>query len=214
MVDQHTEVTLGHNYDGIEEFDNRLPNWWLFTLYGAIVFAVGYWLFYQTFGIGYSQNQAWNREVELAAQAQIEREMGKEVTDASLLLMTKVPAQVDAGAKIFQQKCVQCHRADQGGDIGPNLTDDYWIHGPDPIQLYNTAMNGVQDKGMPSWKDQLGPVRVRQVVAFVITRKGANVAGGKAPQGKSTAEWEKENAAAPAPTAPEKLKEAAVEKPK
>jgi cytochrome c oxidase cbb3-type subunit III len=197
MVDHDSNVTLGHNYDGIEEYDNRLPNWWLFTLYGAIVFSVGYWLFYETFSIGYTQDQAWNREVELAAEAQMQRELGKEVSDDSLLLMTRVPAQVDAGAKIFQQKCVQCHRADQGGDIGPNLTDDYWLHGPQPLQIYNTVMNGVLDKGMQSWKDQLGPVRVRQVVAFVLTRKGLNVPGGKAPQGKAGTEWAKEAAAAP-----------------
>ena len=206
MADDYSDVILEHTHDGIEEYDNRLPNWWLFTLYGAVVFAIGYWLFYQTFGIGYTQDQAWNKEIEIAAEAQIAREMGKEVTNDSLLLMTKAPAQVDAGAKIFQQKCVQCHRADQGGDIGPNLTDDYWLHGPDPLQIYTTVMNGVQDKGMQSWKDQLGPVRVRQVVSFVLTRKNQNVPGGKAPQGKLSAEWEKEKAAAAPPPAPAKPK--------
>lgn len=196
MSDHRADVPLAHDYDGIQEYDNKLPNWWLFTLYGAIVFSVGYWLFYETFAIGYTQAQAWQREEESAAAAQIEREMGKEVTEESLLLMTKVPAQLDAGAKIFQQKCVQCHGPLGGGDIGPNLTDDFWLHGPAPLQVYNTVMNGVLDKGMQAWKDQLGPVRVRQVVAHVLSRKGLNVPG-KAPQGKSTAEWEKELAAKP-----------------
>ncbi len=204
MVEHDADVTLDHDFDGIQEYDNRLPNWWLFTLYGSVVFSIGYWLFYQTFGVGFTQDQSWNREIEVAAQAQIEREMGKEVTNDSLLLMTKVPAQVDAGAKTFQQKCVQCHGPQAAGDIGPNLTDDFWLHGPDPLQIYNTVMNGVQDKGMQAWKDQLGPVRVRQVVSFVLTRKGLNVPG-KAPQGKPTAEWEKEKAAqAPPPADPKK----------
>ncbi|MCC6409020.1 MAG: c-type cytochrome [Planctomycetes bacterium] len=194
MADQHVDVTLDHSFDGIQEYDNRLPNWWLFTLYGAVVFSVGYWLFYHTFGVGFTQDESYNHEVEVAAQEQLQREMGKEVTAESLLLMTKVTAQTDAGAKIFQQKCVQCHGPQAAGDIGPNLTDDFWIHGPEPLQIYNTVMNGVQDKGMQAWKDQLGPVRVRQVVSFVLTRKGLNVAG-KAPQGKSIAEWDKENAA-------------------
>lgn len=201
MSEQRADVPLDHNYDGIQEYDNRLPNWWLFTLYGSIVFSVGYWLFYETFAVGRTQDQAWQREEELAAQAQIEREMGKEVTEESLVLMTKVPAQVEAGAKIFQQKCVQCHGAMGGGEIGPNLTDDYWIHGPGPLQIYGTVMNGVLDKGMQAWKDQLGPVRVRQVVAHVLTIAGTNVAG-KAPQGKTTAEWEKERASAVPPPAP------------
>lgn len=189
MAEQYDDITLGHSFDGIEEYDNRLPNWWLFTLYGSIVFSVGYWLFYATFGIGYTQDEAWNKEVEIAAQEQIRREMGKEVTEESLLLMTKVPAQVEAGARIFQQKCAQCHRADMGGDIGPNLTDDSWIHGPDALQIHNTVMNGVQEKGMQPWKDQLGPVRVRQVVAYLVTQKGTNVPNGKAAQGKTAAEW-------------------------
>ncbi|MBI5433409.1 MAG: c-type cytochrome [Planctomycetes bacterium] len=194
MADQHVDVTLDHSFDGIQEYDNRLPNWWLFTLYGAVVFSVGYWLFYHTFGVGFTQDESYSHEVEVAAQEQLQREMGKEVTAESLLLMTTVTAQTDVGAKIFQQKCVQCHGPQAAGDIGPNLTDDFWIHGPEPLQIYNTVMNGVQDKGMQAWKDQLGPVRVRQVVSFVLTRKGLNVAG-KAPQGKSIAEWDKENAA-------------------
>ncbi|MCY2959869.1 MAG: c-type cytochrome [Planctomycetota bacterium] len=201
MSEQRADVPLDHDYDGIQEYDNRLPNWWLFTLYGSIVFSVGYWLFYETFAVGRNQTQAWEREEELAAQAQIEREMGKEVTEESLLLMTKVPAQLEAGAKIFQQKCVQCHGPLGAGEIGPNLTDGYWLHGPAPLQIYNTVMNGVLDKGMQAWKDQLGPVRVRQVVAHVLTISGKEVKG-KAPQGRPTAEWEKERAAATPPAAP------------
>lgn len=205
MADQHADITLDHDFDGIQEYDNRLPNWWLFTLYGSIVFSVGYWLFYHTFRVGHTQASSYEREVEAAAAAQIEREMGKEVTDDSINLMTKVPAQLDSGAKIFQQKCTQCHGPQGGGDIGPNLTDEFWLHGPAPTQIYATVMNGVLDKGMQAWKDQLGPVRVRQVVAYVVSRKGLNVPG-KPPQGKPTAEWEAERAknAPPANPAPEK----------
>ena len=200
MSDAHSDVTLDHDFDGIQEYDNRLPNWWLFTLYGSIVFSVGYWLFYHTFGVGHTQDQSYEREVQVAAAAQLEREMGKEVTNESLMLMTQVPAQLDAGMKLFQQKCTQCHKLDGSGDIGPNLTDDFWIHGNSPLQIYGTVMNGVADKGIPTWKDQLGPVRVRQVVAYVLTRRALNLPG-KAPQGKPTAEWDKENAAkAPKPT--------------
>jgi cytochrome c oxidase cbb3-type subunit 3 len=193
MVDQQADVTLGHSYDGIQEYDNRLPNWWLFTLYGSIVFSILYWLFYQTFGIGFTQDESYGHELQVAAEEQLRREMGKEVTDESLLLMTQIPAQVEIGARIFQQKCVQCHGAQGGGDIGPNLTDEFWLHGPAPLQVYGTVLNGVQAKGMQAWKDQLGPVRVRQVVAFLLTRKGANVAG-KPPQGRPTAEWDAERA--------------------
>lgn len=194
MAEQRADVPLDHDFDGIQEYDNRLPNWWLFTLYGAVVFSIGYWLFYHTFTVGWSQDQSYGREVEQAAAAQLEREMGKPVTSDSLLLMTQVSAQLDAGGKTFQQKCAQCHKIDGTGDIGPNLTDEYWLHGPEPLQVYNTVMNGVLDKGMQAWKDQLGPVRVRQVVAYVLTRKHLKLPG-KAPQGKHLDEWAKENAA-------------------
>jgi len=202
MTDRRADVPLGHEYDGIQEFDNRLPNWWLFTLYGSIVFSVGYWLFYETFDIGRTQVESWVHEEQVAAEEQIQREMGQEVTEESLVLLTKVPAQLEAGEKIFQQQCAKCHGAQGGGEIGPNLTDDFWLHGPEPLQMYGTVMNGVLDKGMQAWKDQLGPVRVRQVVGYLLTRQGANVAG-KAPQGRATAEWVKEReagaAAVPAP---------------
>lgn len=202
MTDDRVDVALDHAYDGIREYDNRLPNWWLFTLYGSIVFSVGYWLFYHTFHVGHTQDAAWQREVEIAAAAQLEREMGKEVTDESLLLMTQVPAQIEAGSKLFQQNCAKCHGAALGGELGPNLTDDFWLHGNAPTQIYNTVMNGVLDKGMQAWKDQLGPVRVRQVVSFVLTRKNTNVPG-KAPQGKPSAEWDKERAASQPPKSAE-----------
>ena len=198
MAEVPQDTTLGHNFDGIEEYDNRLPNWWLFTLYGTVVFSFAYWLFYETFGVGRTQEQAYYREVELAAAAQLEREMGKEVTDESLLLMLQVPAQVEEGRKTFVQKCAQCHKADGTGDIGPNFTDDHWLHGPAPLQIYKTVMDGVPDKGMQAWRDQLGPSRVRQVVAYLLTMKGKNLPG-KEPQGRSTAEWEAEAAAAAPP---------------
>ncbi|MBL8862932.1 MAG: c-type cytochrome [Planctomycetes bacterium] len=202
MNDARADVPLGHEYDGIQEYDNRLPNWWLFTLYGSIVFSVGYWLFYHTFGIGHTQDEGLAREERIAAEAQLQREMGKEVTEESLLLMTKVPTQLEAGAKLYQQKCAQCHGAQGGGEIGPNLTDDHWLHGNAPLQIYSTVMNGVVDKGMQAWKDQLGPVRVRQVVAHLMSIQGTNVAG-KAPQGRPSAEWEAERRAREAaPAAP------------
>jgi cytochrome c oxidase cbb3-type subunit 3 len=171
-----------HEFDGIQEFDNRLPNWWLWTLYGAIVFAVGYWLSFHTWKLTPLPHDAYAAEMAAAAEVQLARMADQELTNESLNLMAQVPARTEAGAKVFEQFCVQCHRTDASGDVGPNLTDRYWIHGSSPLEIHHTVTYGVPDKGMVSWLNQLGPSRIQDVVAYVLTLKGGNVPG-KGPQG-------------------------------
>jgi cytochrome c oxidase cbb3-type subunit 3 len=177
------DQVLDHEYDGIREFDNRLPNWWLWTLYGAIVFGVGYWLFFQTWGWGDLSYEAYTEEVARAAEAQLARMEGQELTNETFRLMAAVPANVERGKQIFQQFCVACHLPDGSGSVGPNLTDNYWLHGAQPLDIYDTVTNGVPDKGMAAWGRQLGPTRVQSVVTYVLTIKGKNLPG-KEPQGE------------------------------
>jgi len=171
-----------HEFDGIQEFDNRLPNWWLWTLYGAIVFAVGYWLVFHTWRLGELPRQAYRDEMAAAAEAQLARMGEAEITNESLQLMAQVPARVEAGHQVFEQFCVACHRADASGDVGPNLTDAYWLHGGAPLDILRTVTYGVPEKGMVAWMNQLGPRRVQDVVAYVLTLRGKNLPG-KEPQG-------------------------------
>lgn len=176
------ELLREHEYDGIQEFDNRLPNWWLWTLYGSIAFAVGYWLVFHTWRFGALPQEAYAHEMSLAAEAQLARMEGRELTDESLVLVSQIPERVEAGHAVFSQFCVACHRADASGDVGPNLTDAYWLHGGRPLEIHNTVTNGVPDKGMVAWRDQLGPRRIEDVVSYVLTLRGKNLPG-KAPQG-------------------------------
>jgi len=179
-----TNQLRGHNFDGIEEFDNSLPNWWLWTFYLAIIFAVFYWFHYHAIGTGALPAEEFQQEME-AAEARLAASLeGKEVTDASLLALAAEPTVVQKGAQIFATNCVACHLANAGGSIGPNLTDDYWIHGGKPTDLYKTVTEGVPAKGMITWLPVLGPLRCQQVVAYLLTIKNTNVAGGKAPQGE------------------------------
>lgn len=173
---------LDHEYDGIREYDNRLPNWWQYTLYGAIVFSVGYWLVFHTFAKVPLPHGRYEQEMAQAAEMQLAKMAGQELTDETLMLMSAIPDRVATGQQIFQQFCVVCHGTQGEGNVGPNLTDEYWIHGPAPLQIHTTVTHGVLDKGMAAWGSQLGPVRVQQVVAYVLTIKGKNVPG-KAPQG-------------------------------
>ena len=180
--DQEQDRVLDHEYDGIQEYDNRLPNWWLFTLYGAIVFAVLYWFTMHTWRIGELSQESYRGEMARAAELQLARMAGKEVSDESLTLMSQVPATVARGQAIFEQFCVTCHKADASGQVGPNLTDAYWLHGGRPLQILNTVTHGVPDKGMAAWGNQLGPTRIQDVVSFVLTVKNKNRPG-KEPQG-------------------------------
>ncbi len=183
MTDRNIDQLRGHTYDGIEEFDNRLPNWWLFILYGSIVFAVGYWLVFHSLKIADLPTVQYEKSMIAAAEAQLARMTEGGLNDESLELMGTLPAQVDAGQEIFTKYCVACH-LDQGqGSIGPNLTDRYWIHGGKPMQMYNTVTNGVLEKGMAAWGRQLGPSRVASVVAYLLTLRNTDIPG-KAPEGE------------------------------
>lgn len=171
-----------HSVDGIEEYDNRLPNWWLYTLYGSIAFAAVYWFAYHVGGYANLPLAAYQIEVDRVEAAQAAN--APPVTAESLVLLTKDDATVERGHQVFVQTCAQCHRQDGGGQVGPNLTDEFWLHGAAPDQIWKTISEGVPAKGMPSWGPQLGPRRVQAVTAYVLTLRNKNVPNGKAPQGE------------------------------
>jgi cytochrome c oxidase cbb3-type subunit 3 len=165
----------GHEYDGIRELDNRLPNWWLATLLITIVFGYGYWLYYHVFT---GPSLAENYKAEMAeAEA---RAAATPVTDDMILSLGNEGA--EKGKAIFQQNCVACHGANGEGKIGPNLTDSYWLHGGRPSEIYTTISKGVVSRGMLSWEPVLGVERTRLVAAYVNSLKGKNLPG-KAPEG-------------------------------
>lgn len=174
-----------HEVDGIQEYDNKLPNWWLYTLYGAIAFAAVYWFHYHVAEFGDSSLARYQAEVDKAAAEQAAKFKAAGVMSAeALAAMAKDKATVEQGKQVFAQTCAACHRQDGGGMVGPNLTDEFWMHGGAPDKIYKTITDGVPDKGMPAWAAQLGPDRVQAVTAYVITLAGTNVPGGKAPQGE------------------------------
>lgn len=178
------EDRVVHAYDGIEEYDNHLPNWWLVTLYGAMVFALVYWFHYQVLHTGPSLAQSYETSVAADRRAAADRaRRAGAMTDESLVALSRDPATVQAGRGVFAQSCVACHAANGGGGIGPNLTDSAWLHGNRPTQMLTTVNEGVLTRGMPAWGPQLGLDRVQAVTAYVMTLRDTNVPGGKAPQG-------------------------------
>jgi cytochrome c oxidase cbb3-type subunit 3 len=173
-----------HTFDGIQEFDNQLPNWWLWTFYTACLFSVGYWIWFHTLGVGELPPKAYQTEQREAA-ARLEAAMANNpVTEEMLLKLASEPAVVAEGEKIFKTAslCAQCHGPDGNGmvagvpGVGPNLTDDFWIHGGKPMDIYKTIHDGYPEKGMASWKGY-GAQFVQRATAYVLSIRGKNLPG-------------------------------------
>ncbi len=177
------DTVMEHDYDGIQEFDNKLPNWWLWLMWGSMVFALFYWLVFHTLEIRDLPHGDFETEMRLADEAMFERMKDNPVTNESLMAMVEMPAKVSEGREMFVKFCVACHLDEGQGLVGPNLTDGVWIHGCEPVDMYKLVSDGVAAKGMPSWTNQLGPAGVQTVVSYVITLVDTNVAG-KAPEGE------------------------------
>ena len=176
---------LEGDYDGIQEYDNPMPRWWVALFWAAIVFSVLYGLNVPGIGPGKGRIAGYEREMAVAQQRFGSRTpaAGGVPTDAELAALARDPARLEHGKAVFTANCVPCHRADGGGAIGPNLTDDFWIHGGRPGQIFHTISAGVPDKGMPAWSLTLKPDDLPAVTAYVMSLRGTHPASPKAPQG-------------------------------
>jgi cytochrome c oxidase cbb3-type subunit 3 len=168
-----------HDHDGIQEHDNPLPSWWLAIFILSVVFGYGYWLHFHVAKTGRGLVAEFADEQAEAAR----RAAGSTpLSDGVLLALAGDPVTVQSGERVFKQLCAPCHGDRAEGKIGPNLTDDYWLHGNKPTEIYKSVSGGFVEKGMPSWLPTLGAERTRQVVSFVLTQRGKNIPG-KEPQG-------------------------------
>jgi cytochrome c oxidase cbb3-type subunit 3 len=141
----------GHEYDGIQELDNSLPRWWINLFYLTILFAVGYYGYYEL-GHGPSIQKEYRADQEAFDYARDrDRKAVTYVGEAELRKYAQDSERVRAGNAIFQAKCASCHGDHAQGGIGPNLTDEYWLHGGTMTAILNTVAQGVLDKGMPPW---------------------------------------------------------------
>ena len=184
-AEEHRETAsvLDHEYDGIREYDNPLPRWWVNIFWASTVFAIGYFFHYHISHNGVSVAGDYESEMEVARAAEAKRALAETVSEASLLKLASDTASVNEGKTLFGQRCAPCHGAQAQGIIGPNLTDEYWIHGGGkPMDIYAVINEGVAAKGMPAWGKQLQPAELRKVAAFITTIRNSNVPG-KASEG-------------------------------
>jgi len=163
-----------HVYDGIQEYDQRLPNWWLYTLYGTIAFSIVFWFAYMIARVApMNEKIVGARMAEIAA---VKLASSLDVTNDALFWdMSRNPVFVDAGKQTFNSLCVACHLASLRGKsenpaaVGPDLSDQAWIHGGTPKEIYATVSKGVLAKGMPTWEPVLGQKKTAEVVAYVLS---------------------------------------------
>ncbi|MGZ3653243.1 MAG: cbb3-type cytochrome c oxidase N-terminal domain-containing protein [Bdellovibrionota bacterium] len=179
------EKILDHDYDGIKEFDNPLPRWWLATFYGAILFSIFYVAYYH-FGPGPAPETILSQDIE--EMKSLERNSQKAdpgPTEEALAAIYHEPSRREEGKRVFTEKCAVCHGVQGGGLIGPNLTDNYWIHGKGTlVDIFHVVSEGILEKGMPSWKLMLKKDEVQSVVVYVKSLRGSHPANPKAPQGE------------------------------
>lgn len=174
---------IEHSYDGIQEYDNPLPGWWATMFVLTILFTIPYVLYYHV-GEGPSgvDEHAADRGALMALRASVGG--GGPATDETMLALAEDAEAVAAAQVTFVGKCAACHGEHGQGLIGPNLTDDYWIHGGKPTDIARTIVEGVPAKGMIAWGNQLTPDEVHGLVAFILTLRGTDPAGAKAPEGE------------------------------
>ena len=199
MSERDGDRLLGHAYDGIEEYDNPLPGWWSWIFVATIVFSVGYYFYYQI-GPGPTIIAQYEEDMRAAAERQAKLAPAPGAVSEEALRALARDARAMAGAKeVFATRCLPCHGPQGQGLIGPNLTDDYWIHGGTLVQIRHTISEGVPEKGMVPWKDQLKPEDLSALAAYTGTLHGTNPPNPKPPQGVNA-----KGEAAPAAPAPAK----------
>lgn len=185
LQDEQRILIKGHDYDGIHELDNRMPPWLAFLFQGTIAFAFIYLFIYHVFNVGDLPMAELEKEtliVDAKKAAFLEKAAAK-INENSVTLLADAKT-IEEGKAIFTANCVACHAADGGGTVGPNLTDEYWIHGGGIKNIFKTIKYGVPEKGMISWEKQLNPLKMQQVSSYIVSLKGTKPATPKAPQGE------------------------------
>jgi cytochrome c oxidase cbb3-type subunit 3 len=183
-VDDATKIKYfgGHEFDGIKELDNPLPPWLKYIFYITIILSVAYVTRLVVFkDESIIQKKEYRNEMaaamaktEVAEKEEAKKEVAAPMSEEQILA---------AGKVTFNNICMVCHGKFGEGLVGPNFTDEYWIHGGKPEDLKKVIVEGVIEKGMISYKSQLNNKQIDQVIAYILSLQGSNPPNPKAPQG-------------------------------
>jgi len=185
-IEKESEIMLDHNYDGIKELDNHLPPWWTWLFYGSIVWGAIYLVVYHVTDSLPLMEEEYQAEVSLAQEqkAKLLAAQPALAIDENNLIYEADEKIIKNGRQVYVVNCASCHMPEGQGNIGPNLTDDYWLHGGSVTDIYKVIKNGVQEKGMIPWGPVLSPQQIRDVTFYIKSIKGSNPPNPKAPQGE------------------------------
>jgi cytochrome c oxidase cbb3-type subunit 3 len=176
-------LLLDHSYDGIQELNHPLPSWWNFIFYAAIVYSVGYFVYYQFLG-GPSLNQEFKTNHAKVIAVQEEYKKMNSAFNPELYAAVANPEGIKKGAEVYEMNCLPCHAEKGKGDIGPNLTDKHWIVAKStPETIHQVVFNGSEENGMPPWGDVITSEEIYLAVAYVSSLKNTHQKG-KEPQGE------------------------------
>ncbi|GAB2700386.1 hypothetical protein GCM10027037_26440 [Mucilaginibacter koreensis] len=182
---EEKSILIEHDYDGIQELDNPTPAWFMYLFYATIVFAVVYLFGYHVMGIGQLQYDEYKTEMAVAAKEKaIYLAKSANRVDENTVKLSADPTMLASGQAVFKQSCVPCHGDHAQGVVGPNLTDDYWLHGGKITDVFKTIKYGVTTKGMPTWEKQLSPGQIAAVANYIKSLHGTNPANAKEAQGE------------------------------
>lgn len=187
-ISEEKDLMMEHTFDGITELDNPTPAWFMVLFYGTIIFGVIYLFNYDILGWGKTQEEEYIAELEQAendrillmqkpggAAKKINEDNVEQSTESAVLL---------SGATLYKTACSPCHGEHGEGSVGPNLTDEYWIHGGSIKDIFKTIKYGVPDKGMIAWEKSLSPKQISELSSYILSLQGSNPVGAKAPQGE------------------------------
>jgi cytochrome c oxidase cbb3-type subunit III len=185
LTGKYADVVIeGHDYDGIHEFDNDLPPWWKYLFYATIVFSGVYLLHYHVFQSGLLQDEEYQFEMEQAALLHPNLLIGGDgAEEINFTALTDAVA-LESGHSLYMQNCAACHGQNGEGTIGPNLADEYWLHGGDINSIFKVIKYGVTSKGMVAWQGKLSQNQMLEVSSYILSLQGTNPEGGKGPQGE------------------------------
>jgi cytochrome c oxidase cbb3-type subunit III len=188
-MDGYKDEILDHNYDGIQEYDNPMPAWWS-TIFVITVIWAGFYVAAIELGYiaRYEENLKEGTEEIVAMRRAYEATQPKLVVDEQMLLAASQDVdQVSQGAELFASNCASCHGNQGQGMVGPNLTDDHWIHGVKMTQIHEILVKGVAEAGMPAWASIMTPEEIVATTAYVASIHGTDPEGAKSPQGEEYA---------------------------
>ena len=186
-MEKEKDILMDHDFDGIKELDNRIPPWFNYLFYGTIIFGIIYMLDYHVLKTGKLPAQEYQEEMHIAAMQRAELIRSGALVNENNVTLLKDASALSDGKDIFKADCVPCHGENAQGVIGPNLTDQYWIHGGGIKNVFKTIKYGVPAKGMLTWEGKLNPREIQEVASYVISLQGTNPPNAKAPQGQK---WE------------------------